>query len=349
MELRVGITPVHYCKGKGAEVINRRLESFERVDAGGHQSDQLTLVVYTGADPGLPAADGLPEEDAVLDWFEGYEERGPVRIGAFRITRITPRLFPPRVTIVATAAPFGTKDETGFKERRTRSWSKPTLGDLFRAIVKAHGLDARVDPELDPIPLGHIDQTSETDAAFLSRLAREHDAVAKPMDGMYLLALRGRTTTISGEPMDNVVLTVPPNNTPKNPHFINCETDNPSRKKVGGVIACWKDEATGKTHEERLGEAPYRKLPGVYVNREHALQSLKGQSRKAKREKKRLTLDIPGDPYLSAEMPLTLDKSFPHGMAGEMSIDRLVARGTRDGGYRMSIEATTPIKDEKKQ
>ncbi len=47
-------------------------------------------------------------------------------------------------------------------------------------------------------------------------------------------------------------------------------------------------------------------FPGVYVNREHALQSLNGQSRKAKREKKRLTLDIPGDPYL-----LSRDAAYP--------------------------------------
>lgn len=343
MELTVGLYPVHYCEGPGSKTINARMESFERVDAAGSQSDQLTLVVSTADVVGLPPANGLPQEDAILTWYEGYRDIGAVRIGQFRITRIIPRLFPAQVTIVATSAPFGAKDETGFKERRSRSWDSHTLGDLFRSVVKAHGLEAKVDPELDKIPLGHVDQTDETDAAFLTRLAKEHDAVAKPMDGMYVLALRGRTTTISGKPMDPIVIKLPPKNTPDNPHFINCEMDNPSRKKVGGVVVCWKDEATGKTHEEKAGDPPYRKLPGVYVNREHALQSLKGHDRKAKREKKRLTIDIPGDPNLAAETPITLDKTFPHEMAGAMSIDRLVARCSRSSGYRMSIEATTPV------
>ncbi|EPC4028176.1 hypothetical protein ACRZOU_003983 [Aeromonas salmonicida] len=342
MELRLGTTPVHYCEGPGSKMINARLESFDRVDAAGHQSDQLTLVVN------VEGVDGIPQTDQVLTWFEGYEELGAVRIGDFKITRITPRLFPRRITIVATAAPFTGKDETGFKERRTRSWDAPTLGELFREVVISHDMTPRVDPELDGIPLGHIDQTDETDAAFLTRIAKEHDAVAKPMDGMYVLAMRGRTTTISGKEMEPVILRVPPDNRPGNQRFVNCELDMPQRKSSGGVIAQWQDDATGKVHEVKSGEAPYRKLPHMYVNAEHATQALKGQSRKTKREKRRITLDVPGDPYLAAETPITLDESFPNGMAGEMSIDRVVARGSRSGGYRMTIEATTPIKDEKK-
>lgn len=343
MELRLGTTPVHYCEGPGSEMINARLESFDRVDAAGHQSDQLTLVVN------IEGVDGIPETDQVLTWYEGYEELGPVRIGDFKITRITPRLFPRRITIVATSAPFTGKDETGFKERRTRSWDATTLGQLFREVVQSHDMTPRVDPELDGLPLGHIDQTDETDAAFLTRLAKEHDAVAKPMDGMYVLALRGRTTTISGKEMTPVILRVPPDNRPGNQHFVNCELDMPQRKSVGGVIAMWQDDATGKVHEVTSGEAPYRKLPHMYVNAEHAAQALKGKSRKAKREKRRITLDVPGDPYLAAETPITLDESFPNGMAGAMSIDRVVARGSRSGGYRMTIEATTPIQSEKKK
>lgn len=340
MELRLGTTPVHYCEGKASEIINARMESFERIDASGHQSDQLTLVLN------VEGLKGLPEEDQVITWFEGYKETNVVRIGDFKITRITPRLFPRRITIVATSAPFTGKDETGFKERRTRSWDTATLGDLFREVVQAHDMTPRVDPELDSIPLGHIDQTDETDAAFLTRIAKEHDAVAKPMDGMYVLALRGRTTSISGKDMEPVVLRVPPDNRPGTQRFINCELDMPKRKSSGGVIAQWQDDATGKVHEVKSGQPPYKRLPNMYVNAEHATQALKGSSRKNAREKRRITLDVPGDPFLAAETPITLDESFPNGMVGEMSIDRVVARCTRSGGYRMSIEATTPIKSE---
>ena len=84
-------------------------------------------------------------------------------------------------------------------------------------------------------------------------------------------------------------------------------------------------------------------MPTPFVNKEHAEQALKGTSRKAKREKRKLNLDMPGDPNLAAETPITLDDSFPNGMAGKMSIDRVVARGSRSGGYRMTITATSPV------
>lgn len=337
MELKLGITPVHYCTGPGSDIINARMESFERVDAAGQQSDQLTLQLNV---EGMP---GYPEEGAVLTWFEGYNETEVLRIGDFKITRITPRLFPRRLTVVATSAPFTAEDETGFKERRTRSWDGTTLGGVFRDVVSRHGLSPRVDPELDGIPLGHVDQTDEIDAAFLSRLAAEHDAVAKPMDGLYVLALRGRTSSISGKAMEPRVISVPANNQPGKANFVNCEVDSPSRKAVKGVIAQWQDENTGEIHEEKAGDPPYRRLPTPFVNQEHAKQALKGADRKAKREKRRLNLDIPGDPSLAAETPITLDDSFPNGMAGAMSIDRVVARASRSGGYRMSISATTPV------
>ncbi|MEJ8678138.1 contractile injection system protein, VgrG/Pvc8 family [Plesiomonas shigelloides] len=336
MELNVGITPVHYCAGKGADIINSRLESFERIDASGVQSDQLTLEVN------VEGLDSIPQEGAVLTWYEGYKETEVLEIGTFKITRITPRLFPRRITIVATAALFDKDDSTGFKERRSRSWDGKTLGEVFREVVEAHHLTPRVDPELDTLPLGHTDQTDETDAAFLTRIAEQYDAVAKPMDGMYVLALRGRTHTITGKEMPTVEVTVPPDNRPGCRAFINCQLDTPSRKNAGGVIAQWVDE-NGNIHEIKSGNPPYKRMPEPFVNKAHAEQALKGKVRKTKREASRLTLDIPGDPRVCAELPVVLDKTFPNGMAGTRSIDRVVVRGSRSGGYRMQVVATNLI------
>ncbi|MGL5372610.1 MAG: hypothetical protein ACRDBF_16535 [Plesiomonas shigelloides] len=336
MELKLGITPVHYCSGLGAEVINQRMESFERIDASGTQSDQLTLEVN------VEGLNSIPQEGAVLTWFEGYQETEVLEIGIFKITRITPKLFPSRITIVATAAPFDKEDKTGFKERRSRSWDGQTLGNVFREIVQSHSLTPRVDPELDPIPLGHIDQTDETDAAFLTRIAAVYDAVAKPMDGMYVLALRGRTSTITGKKMEVIDITVPPDNRPGCRSFINCQLDTPSRTSSGGVIAQWVDESGG-IHEIKSGQAPYKRMPEPFISRAHAEQAIKGKIRKTKRESSKLTLDIPGDPRVCAELPIVLDETFPNGMAGKMSVDRVVSRATRSSGYRMTITASNPV------
>jgi len=86
------------------------------------------------------------------------------------------------VTIVATAAPFLVKDKTEFKKRRSRSFEQISLGNLFRQVVSTHGYSPRVAPDLDSIMLAHVDQTDETDMSFITRLARQYDAVTKPID-----------------------------------------------------------------------------------------------------------------------------------------------------------------------
>ena len=66
-----------------ANIINQRLISWKRTDAPGIQTDQITLVIDT------QNQDGLPKEGAILKWHEGVDDTLIDR-GAFKITRITP-------------------------------------------------------------------------------------------------------------------------------------------------------------------------------------------------------------------------------------------------------------------
>ncbi|WP_374708490.1 contractile injection system protein, VgrG/Pvc8 family [Buttiauxella selenatireducens] len=94
------------------------------------------------------------------------------------------------ITITATAAPFEKKDKTGFRQRRSASWDNTTLGEIFQTIAQRHNLSPRMDARLSSFTYPHTDQINETDSAFLNRLAEEHDAVAKPVNGAYILARR---------------------------------------------------------------------------------------------------------------------------------------------------------------
>lgn len=202
--------------GAGERIINNRLTSWERIDAAGTQSDQLTLHIDTTGQI------GLPKEGAVLTWLEGYGDN-LIDKGQFKITRIVPKLFPPSVTIVATAAPFQVEDKTGFKERRTRIFENVSLADLFRQVVTPHGFSPRVAKEFESVVLDHMDQT---DSAFLTRIARERDAIAKPVNELYVLAKRGQVKTITGQAIPPVVVGVPSQNTPNElGQFINCQLD----------------------------------------------------------------------------------------------------------------------------
>lgn len=334
----LGIIPQVRVSGPGAGVINNRLTSWERIDASGVQSDQITLKVNTAGQT------GLPKEGAVLGWSEGYDGN-LVDKGEFKITRIIPRLFPPTVTIIATAAPFQIEDKTRFKERRTRSFENITLADLFREVVNSHGYSPRVSTEFESVTLAHVDQVDETDSAFLTRLAKERDAVAKPVNNLYVLAKRGQTKTVTGKTIPPVNIGVPGHNDPTDlGKFINCELDRPSRSKVTGVKAKWTDNTNGKEHEVEDGQSPFKKLRQPYESESVAQQACRDELTKVKREGSSVRLDLPGDPYLVAEGMLMLEDSFPAEMSGNWSIDKVTARGDTKGGYRCAVVATQPSK-----
>ena len=278
-----------------------------------------------------------------MTWYEGYQESGVVRIGKFKITTITPQLYPRSITITATAAPFEKNDPTGFRERRSASWDNTTLGEIFQTIAKRHSLSPRMDSRLSGFTYAHVDQTDETDAAFLSRLAEEHDAVVKPVNGLYILAYRGESRRITGETLPVIKLSCPPVNHPGCNGFIQCSFDTPGRKNCNGTQVKYHDDKTGQIKSITSGSPPYKTDPNVYVNREHAEAIAKGTHRKVRRNKSKIRLDIPGNPYIAAEGLIELDATFPVGMRGTVSIDRVETRGARGEGYRMSLMASNPV------
>lgn len=334
----LGFIPQVRMSGPGANVINSRLISWERIDASGIQSDQITLTVDTAGQT------GLPKEGGSIQWFEGYDGN-LVDKGQFKITRIIPKLFPPTMTIVATSAPFQIDDKTRFKERRTRSFENISLAELFRQVVTAHDFSPRVTSEFESIELLHVDQVDETDGAFLTRLAKERDAVAKPVNNLYVLARRGQIKTMTGQDIPPVSIGVDNNNDPSDlGQFINCQLDKPSRANVNGVKAKWTDNSSGEEHWVQDGQAPFKKLRQPYESESVAKQACRDELTKVQRQGSNIRLDLPGDPHLVAEGMLMLKNSFPPEMMGNWSIDKVTARGDTKGGYRCAIVATQPVK-----
>lgn len=332
----LGFKPKVRVEGAGQSLINSRLVSWERVDASGVESDQLTLVVNTDG------IGGIPKEGATLSWFEGYEDSGLVAKGDFKITRIEPVLFPPSVTIIATAAPFQIKDETGFKERKTRTFEGLSLAAIFRQVVADHGFSPRVASEFESDLIDHVDQVNETDAAFLTRLASERDAIAKPVNDLYVLARRGQTSTVTGKAIPPVNLSVPAKNAVGSGGFVNCRLVMASRSSLTGVRASWANPSTGQETEVSVGVSPYKKIRQVYESEAVAVQACTDELKKIKRQGASVSLSVPGDPSLVAEGLLVLDETFPDSISGQWSIDRVVAQGDSSGGYRCGIEATQP-------
>ncbi|CAH0289366.1 phage protein D [Pseudomonas sp. PvR086] len=332
--MSLGFTPAVEIYGANAALLNERLLSWTHIDAAGIESDQLTLVIS------LDGLEGLPSLGGKIGLRVGYLESGLVDKGEFVITRRTPTLFPLRLTLVATAAPFSAADQTGFKQRRSVSHGPTTLGALFRQLTSRHGFSPRVAPDLSLIKIAHIDQSNETDMGFLTRLAYLHDAVAKPVNELYVLARRGQAKSLSGKVLPTIKLSVTSNNRPGDHAFISAVLDETARAKYQGCKTSWWDAAAGKVRVEESGIAPFKTLRQRFQSADDARAAAEGETRRMMREALKVTIECPGNPGLSAEGVVLLDPTWPDFMRGRWSIDKVTATGDREKSYRCKIDAT---------
>ncbi|WP_449123034.1 phage late control D family protein [Pseudomonas sp. MPG01] len=332
--MTLGFTPAVEIYGAHAALLNQRLISWEHIDAAGIESDQLTLTVD------LEGLGGLPSLGGRIGLKVGYLESGMVDKGQFKVTRLTPTLFPFRLTLVATAAPFSKDDETGFKQRRTASHGPTTLGALFRELVLRHGFSPRVAPDVSLIRIEHIDQTNETDMGFLTRLAMKYNVVAKPYDQIYVLARSGQTKSLSGQTLADVTLSVTRNNRPGDHAFISATLEESAREQAKGCKTCFVDAATGVLRWVETGLAPFKTIRQKQPNEADAIAVGEGEVRKMLRQKFKVKITCPGDPRLAAEGLVLLDDTWPDFMRGRWSIDRVTASGNRENSYRCLIDAS---------
>ncbi|MGU9816884.1 phage late control D family protein [Pseudomonas sp. LF135] len=329
-----GFTPIVEFYGANAALLNQRLMRWSHTDTAGIESDRLELTLN------IEGLEGLPTLDGKIGLRAGYLESGLVEKGEFVVTQRTPVLFPMSLMIVATAAPFSMSDKSGYRQRRSASYGPTTLGALFRQLVSRHGFSPRVAPSLEGVQIAHIDQSNESDMAFITRLAKRYCAVTKPFNELYVLAEAGRVTSLSGQMLPEVKLSVTEDNRPGEQAFITAKLDEKSRAKYEGCRVTWWDAAIGKQRVVQVGNAPFKTLRQRYQNEAEARAVAESELRRVGREDLKLLIDCPGNPLLAAEGLLVLDETWPSYMQGRWSITTVTHVGDTATGYRSSITAS---------
>ncbi|WP_339499163.1 phage late control D family protein [Pseudomonas canadensis] len=329
--MTLGFTPVVEIYGANAALLNERLLEWEHTDLAGFASDQLKLTLD------IEGLEGLPSLGGQIGLRVGYLESGLVDKGRFKITQRTPSLFPLRVVLVATAAPF---DQPEFKKRRTASHGPISLGALFRQLTTRYGFSPRVAHDLEDEQIQHIDQTNESDMAFLTRLAKRFDAVAKPVDELYVLGRKGQIKSLSGKVLPDVQLSITRDNRPGDRAFISASFTESSRATYSGAQASWWDAAAGKQHVVEVGIAPFKVMTQRYQSEAEARTAAEGEMRRVGREGLQVNVICPGNPLFGAEGLLLLDESWPGFMQGRWSIKSVIASGKRKESYRCAIKAS---------
>lgn len=184
-------------KGIGAETA-ARLISLTLRDSRGFEADQLDFEL-SDHDGALAFPDS---GDLVKVWL-GFVNTGLEYMGEYKIGEFNHAGAPDRLKITARAADLAAT----LAEQRDKSWHKTTLYDIVASIGASHGYTVKISEEFKEEVIAHIDQTSESDASFLTRLADQNDAISTIKNGVMLFIKMGAGETASGQPIPPVVIT----------------------------------------------------------------------------------------------------------------------------------------------
>lgn len=194
MNIQAGakIAPAFMLKQDNEDItqdFRERLISLTMTDNRGFEADQLDIE--------LDDADGqiaLPPRGATLTLWLGWQDSALIKKGTFTVDEIEHRGAPDMLTIRGRSADF----RGSLNSRREQSWHGTTLGVIVETIAARNKLEASVADTLKAIPVPHIDQTQESDAVFLSRLADLNGAAVSVKAGKLLLLKAGSGMTASG-------------------------------------------------------------------------------------------------------------------------------------------------------
>ena len=217
-----------------------RIISISLTDKSGFEADELTV--------SLSDHDGklaLPPKSAEITIALGYIETGIVDKGSYKITEVSWSGAPDTLHITAQSA--DTSDR--FSEAKEKSWHKTSLKEIIESIAAANGYTPIIGKAYQDEKIDHIDQSNDSDAAFLSRLAERYDAIATVKHGRLLFVSSGEATTAGGQPLPTIRIT---RNSGDQYAFRYSNTES-----YNAVRAYYIDKQTGKKHEAVITEDNY--------------------------------------------------------------------------------------------
>ena len=161
-----------------------RIISISLTDKRGFEADELTIE--------LDDHDGtiaIPKTGSKITLKLGYQETGLVEKGEYLVSEFTASGSPDILSITARAADLA----EALAEQVEKSWHKQTLYQIIETIAKKHKYEYIISKDYQNQKIDHIDQTNESDASFMSRLAEQYDAIATVKNGKLLFIPAGES------------------------------------------------------------------------------------------------------------------------------------------------------------
>lgn len=302
--------------------VNGRLISLTLTDNRGEEADMLDLQLADH--DGLLA---LPRKGAEIQLALGWAGEPLIDKGTFTVDEIEHSGSPDVVGIRARSADMREQ----LPAPRTRSWHRTTIGEMVAAIAEEHGLEPRVAERLRGIRVAHIDQTSESDISFLTRLAKNHDAIATVKAGRLLFMPKGVSETVSGRPLPAVTI----QRSDGDQHRYSVA----DRNAYTGVRAYWNNVSGGRRQMVVAGDGDNAKeLPATYASEDDAAAAARAELQRLQRGAAEFSLTlVRGRPELMPETPLKV-RGFKPEIDAQLWIVTRVTHALGDGGFTTSVE-----------
>lgn len=179
-------------------LVRPRLIQLTHTDNRGFEADTVEL--------DLDDSDGkldLPARGAVLSIAFGWAASGLVPKGSYTVDEVAHTGTPDVLSIRARSADL----RAGLTTQRERSWHNITLSAIVATIADENGLKPLIHDSYYNVVVDHLDQTNESAANLLTRLAGLHDAIATVKDGRLLFMPAAGGESASGQPLPAVTIT----------------------------------------------------------------------------------------------------------------------------------------------
>ena len=265
--------------------LTKRLTLLELIDKRGLEADQLLLTISDGGAEVERVT--LPQDPKTIACAIGWKGKSLSDKGKFVIDEVEYSGSPDKIIIRAHSA-----FSPGLLERKERTWREKTLGDIMKTIGGEHGFNVKVAQSLASemvgqssleAKIGHMDQTDESNANFLTRLGCLYDAIVTIKDKKLLMLPAGGGESVSGQAFTPIELT----KADVNADFY---SESGSANKYTGVKACWDDKAEAKKMSVTVGAAGELRVLQNYANEAEATLAAKAEWQRIQRAKQ--TMDI---------------------------------------------------------
>ncbi len=271
--------------------IEARLIRLTLTESRGDEADQLDIE--------LDDTDGtlqLPPKGAEIALQLGWLGDGMVDKGLFEVDEIEHIGAPDQICIRARSAEMRRQLRT----RTEHSWHDTTIGAIVAQIGARHQLVPRVDDKLARVRIAHIDQTHESDLHFLTRLAKQHDAVSTVKKGRLVFLPINGTVTSTGEELDTIVITRKDGDQHR--------YHTADRHSYSGVRAYWHDAVRATKRSVLVGtEENEKRLKDTYGSEADALAAARAEQQRVTRGKATFELTLAlGKTELMPQTPVTV-------------------------------------------